>query len=176
MSSDYNYDDQVCTKQVWDDIDLRTSGAILPILHTYHYRSGHPASHLLPPQTKQRYDREEYNSNLNSQRFIELENNAPRIKSEYKPEDEKLITGQKNKQWRRERRIKRFLATVLGYGVMGYMVYLIIVTQRIIPKIWDPYSILDISRVRPNAHFGTWVADSGTSPQVKRPSRSNTRN
>lgn len=29
---------------------------------------------------------------------------------------------------------------------MAYMIYLIIVTQRIIPKLWDPYVILDISR------------------------------
>lgn len=36
---------------------------------------------------------------------------------------------------------------ILGYAMMGYMIYLIIVTQRIIPKIWDPYTILDISRV-----------------------------
>ena len=36
---------------------------------------------------------------------------------------------------------------VLGYAVMGYMIYLIIVTQRITPKIWDPYTILGISRV-----------------------------
>ena len=30
---------------------------------------------------------------------------------------------------------------------MGWMVYLILVTQRLTPKIWDPYTILDISRV-----------------------------
>ena len=77
----------------------------------------------------------------------ELENTAPRIKSDFKPEDESLITGQKNKQWRKERRIKKFFTMVLGYAVMGYMVYLIIVTQRIMPKIWDPYTILGISRV-----------------------------
>ena len=35
---------------------------------------------------------------------------------------------------------------VTGCGLMAYMIYLIIVTQRIIPKIWDPYTILDISR------------------------------
>ena len=35
---------------------------------------------------------------------------------------------------------------VVGYGVMTYMIYLIITTQRIIPKIWDPYTILEVSR------------------------------
>jgi len=30
---------------------------------------------------------------------------------------------------------------------MGWMVYLIAVTARSIPEIWDPYDILGISRV-----------------------------
>ncbi|MCJ1247123.1 secretory subunit [Trapelia coarctata] len=75
----------------------------------------------------------------------ELENTAPRIKSDFKPNDEDLIQGQKRKQWRRERRIKRFITVVMGYLVMGWMVYLIMVTARTTPKIWDPYSILGIS-------------------------------
>jgi translocation protein SEC63 len=37
---------------------------------------------------------------------------------------------------------------LVGYLVMGWMVYLITVTARTIPKIWDPYDILGISRVR----------------------------
>lgn len=77
----------------------------------------------------------------------DIENTAPRIKSSFKPADEDLIQGQKNKQWRRERRIKRFLASGVGYAVMGWMIYLIVVTQRVMPKIWDPYTILGISRV-----------------------------
>ncbi|MCJ1379486.1 secretory subunit [Xylographa soralifera] len=76
----------------------------------------------------------------------ELENTAPRIKSDFKPEDEDLIQGQKRKQWRRERRIKRIITVALGYAVMAWMIYLIMVTARTIPKIWDPYNILGISR------------------------------
>ncbi|MCJ1289057.1 secretory subunit [Xylographa carneopallida] len=77
----------------------------------------------------------------------ELENTAPRIKSDFKPEDEDLIQGQKRKQWRKERRIKRIITVALGYAVMAWMVYLIAVTARTIPKIWDPYNILGISRL-----------------------------
>jgi hypothetical protein len=36
---------------------------------------------------------------------------------------------------------------ILGYAVIAYMVYLIIVTARLTPKIWDPYEILGVSRV-----------------------------
>ncbi|KAL9120629.1 MAG: hypothetical protein Q9187_002813 [Circinaria calcarea] len=76
----------------------------------------------------------------------ELENTAPRIKSEFRPKDEDLIQGQKRKQWRRERRLKRMITVATGYLVMGWMIYLIMVTARTIPKIWDPYNILGISR------------------------------
>ena len=35
----------------------------------------------------------------------------------------------------------------MGYLTMAWMFYLIMVTKTTAPKIWDPYSILDISRV-----------------------------
>ncbi|OJJ45593.1 hypothetical protein ASPZODRAFT_143485 [Penicilliopsis zonata CBS 506.65] len=76
----------------------------------------------------------------------ELENTAPRIKSDFKPDDEDLIDAQKRKRLRRERRIKRIATVVIGYAVMAWMIYLIIVTARTAPKIWDPYEILGISR------------------------------
>lgn len=79
---------------------------------------------------------------------VELENTAPRIKSDFKPLDEDLIQGQKRKQWRRERRLKRITTVIVGYLLMGWMMYLIIVTARTVPQIWDPYNILEISRVR----------------------------
>ena len=79
--------------------------------------------------------------------LLELENTAPRIKSDFRPKDEDLIQGQKRKQWRRERRLKRMITVAAGYMVMGWMIYLIMVTARTIPKIWDPYNILGISRV-----------------------------
>ncbi|KAL3463269.1 Sec63 Brl domain-containing protein [Aspergillus heterothallicus] len=76
----------------------------------------------------------------------ELENTAPRIRSDFKPEHEDLIEAQKRKRLRKERRIKRIVTVILGYAVIAYMVYLIIVTARSTPKIWDPYEILGVSR------------------------------
>ncbi|KAL8789957.1 MAG: hypothetical protein Q9213_000843 [Squamulea squamosa] len=76
----------------------------------------------------------------------ELESTAPKIKSDFKPPDANLIQGQKRKQWRRERRLKRFITVVAGYATIALMLYLIAVTKTTIPKIWDPYEILEISR------------------------------
>ncbi|PTU22969.1 hypothetical protein P175DRAFT_0474689 [Aspergillus ochraceoroseus IBT 24754] len=75
-----------------------------------------------------------------------LENTAPRIQSEFKPQHEDLIEAQKRKRLRKERRIKRIVTVILGYAIMAWMVYLIIVTSRAAPKIWDPYQILGVSR------------------------------
>ncbi|KAL4970441.1 J domain-containing protein [Aspergillus stella-maris] len=76
----------------------------------------------------------------------ELENTAPRIRSDFKPEHEDLIEAQKRKRLRKERRIKRIITVIVGYTVMAYMAYLIVVTARASPKIWDPYDILGVSR------------------------------
>ncbi|KAI4227026.1 MAG: hypothetical protein L6R36_002707 [Xanthoria steineri] len=76
----------------------------------------------------------------------ELESTAPKIKSDFKPPDENLIQGQKRKQWRRERRLKRFITVVAGYAIIALMSYLIAVTKTTAPKIWDPYDILQIPR------------------------------
>lgn len=77
----------------------------------------------------------------------EIENTAPRIKSDFKPKDDDLIQAQRRAQKRKEFKTKRTIAVVLGYLIMAWMVYKIIVTQRIMPKLWDPYEILGISRV-----------------------------
>ncbi|KAI9791366.1 MAG: secretory subunit [Peltula sp. TS41687] len=76
----------------------------------------------------------------------QLENTAPRIQSDFKPHHADLIEGQKKKQKRRERKLKRMITVVTGWLVIGWMIYLIMVTARTIPKIWDPYDILGISR------------------------------
>ncbi|KAF6218076.1 hypothetical protein HO133_006488 [Letharia lupina] len=76
----------------------------------------------------------------------DIEDTAPRIKSNFKPADDALIQGQKRKQWRRERRLKRITTVAMGYLTMAWMMYLIMITKTTAPKIWDPYSILDISR------------------------------
>ena len=81
-------------------------------------------------------------------KHLDIEDTAPRIKSNFKPADDALIQGQKRKQWRRERRLKRIITVAMGYLTMAWMFYLIMVTKTTAAKIWDPYNILDISRVR----------------------------
>lgn len=76
----------------------------------------------------------------------ELENTAPRIKSEYAPENSDLIDAQRRKLWRKERRLGRIILAVAGWTVMAWMVYLMVVTARTVPKIWDPYEVLGVSR------------------------------
>lgn len=124
-------------------------GTILPLLHSYRHGLGHAAPVIHTPQSKQRSTplpriREGKGTNPPP----ELESTAPRIRSDFRPRDEDLIQGQKRKQWRRERRLKRIITAALGWLVMGWMIYLMMVTARSTPKIWDPYNILDISRVR----------------------------
>jgi len=77
----------------------------------------------------------------------DLEQTGARIQSDFKPKDDDLIQAQRKKQTRKQRKIKRTIAMVLGYAFMAYMIYLIVITQRTVPKIWDPYDILGISRV-----------------------------
>jgi len=81
----------------------------------------------------------------------ELEETGSKIKSDFRTGHDDLIQSLKAKQRRKERRLKRFIATLVGYAVMGYMIYLIIVTARITPKIYDPYEILGVGRVWTNS-------------------------
>ncbi|KAI9726356.1 MAG: secretory subunit [Chrysothrix sp. TS-e1954] len=74
-----------------------------------------------------------------------VENTAPRIQSGFQPQDELLINRQRRKQKRRERKVRRMLTAAGGWLVMGFMVYLIMVTARTTTKVWDPYSILGLS-------------------------------
>ena len=83
----------------------------------------------------------------------ELENTAPRMRSDYQPAEATLIKEQKAKQRRKERKLKRMIFSGLGWLLMGYMVYLMIVTVRTIPKIWDPYDVLGVTRVRITTSF-----------------------
>lgn len=45
------------------------------------------------------------------------------------------------------RRVKRTIFILLGWAVMGLMVYLILVTKTITPEVWNPYDILQIADV-----------------------------
>jgi translocation protein SEC63 len=77
----------------------------------------------------------------------ELENTAPRIQSDYKPEEVDLIDAQKKSRKRRERKLKRMIFSGFGWLLMISMLYLIAVTARHIPTVWDPYEVLGVSRV-----------------------------
>lgn len=72
---------------------------------------------------------------------------APRIKTDYKPEHADLIDSQRRAQRRKQRKIKRMIAMVVGWVIVAAMVYQFQVTARTIPKIWNPYDILDIKEV-----------------------------
>lgn len=69
---------------------------------------------------------------------------APKIDSPYQPNNADIIDTQRAKQKRKEMRLKRMLTAATGWIVMAYMVYLMVVTARHAPKIWNPYDILDI--------------------------------
>ncbi|KAI4947932.1 hypothetical protein J4E86_008449 [Alternaria arbusti] len=75
----------------------------------------------------------------------ELENTGSRIESDFTPEHADLIQGQRKKQKRLERRIKRGLLMVGGWAMNAAMIYLISTTTRSTPDIWDPYEVLGVS-------------------------------
>jgi translocation protein SEC63 len=77
----------------------------------------------------------------------ELESTAPRIRTEFKPEERSIIDEQKKTQRRKERKLKRMLFSAGGWILMAYMVYLILVTARTVTKLWDPYEVLGVSKV-----------------------------
>lgn len=81
---------------------------------------------------------------------------APRIKTDFRPEHADLIDNQRKAQKRRERKLKRGIAVIAGWLIMAGMAYLIYVTARTIPKIWNPYDILGISEVR-FVYMGVWM-------------------
>ena len=86
-----------------------------------------------------------------SDTYAELENTGTTIESNFAPEHADLIQGQRKKQKRAERRTKRGLLMLGGWSLNALMIYLIWVTARTVTKIWDPYDVLGVSRVRVSA-------------------------
>ncbi|TKA24521.1 hypothetical protein B0A50_06678 [Salinomyces thailandicus] len=70
---------------------------------------------------------------------------AAHIPSPAPPDHADLIAVARAKQKRKEVRLKRMLTAATGWLVMAYMVYLMVVTARSQPKVWNPYDILDVS-------------------------------
>ena len=69
---------------------------------------------------------------------------AKHLSTPYTPEHGDIIDTARAKQKRKEIRLKRILTAATGWAVMGYMVYLMIMTARETPTIWNPYDILDV--------------------------------
>ncbi|KAJ5089312.1 hypothetical protein N7532_007996 [Penicillium argentinense] len=137
MSSDYTYDEQ---GQFFPFFILTLSGLVtLPL--TYN---------LLRPSKGEFWESiiSAFNRRALTKiyRLQDLENTAPRIKSNFKPQHADLVEAQKRKRLRKERRIKRIITVILGYLVMAWMIYLILVTARTTAKVYDPYDVLGISR------------------------------
>ncbi|KAK0264459.1 hypothetical protein B0A54_13845 [Friedmanniomyces endolithicus] len=69
---------------------------------------------------------------------------AQHIPSTYQPDNALIIDLQRAKQKRKEMRLKRMLTAGAGWLLMAYMAYLMAVTARNAPTIWNPYDILDV--------------------------------
>jgi translocation protein SEC63 len=70
---------------------------------------------------------------------------APRIQTAYAPQHAEVVAGLRNAQKRSQRRVKRTLTVIVGWAVMALMVYIIMITQRTVHNVWNPYDILGIA-------------------------------
>ncbi|KAG5951518.1 hypothetical protein E4U53_002915, partial [Claviceps sorghi] len=70
---------------------------------------------------------------------------APRIKTDYKIPHDDVVASLRAKQKRKQRKIKRALVAIAGWALMAFMGYLIMTTEPVVNKIWNPYTILGIS-------------------------------
>ncbi|KAJ5682752.1 hypothetical protein N7462_005917 [Penicillium macrosclerotiorum] len=140
MSSDYTYDEQ---GQFFPFFILTLSGLVtLPLTYNLLRPS---KGETLQITSVLDIGRVLY-QNTDLRTLKELENTAPRIISDFKPQHADLVEAQKRKRLRKERRIKRIVTVIIGYIVMAWMVYLIMVTARSVAKVYDPYEILGVSR------------------------------
>jgi translocation protein SEC63 len=77
-----------------------------------------------------------------------LEQTGQQIESDFKPKDADIIAAQRRKQKRKERKVKRIIAVVFGWAAMLYLGWLVYNAEQTRPRMWDPYEILGVSRVR----------------------------
>ena len=135
-------------------------GSILALLRPFHHHDRYGISHLQYTQTQHRCARplrEGHACPFTYSNYwhllSDLEKTAPRIRSDFKPKDDEIIQNQKRRQKRRERKVKRMVAAGIGYLVITWMVYLIMITATTTKRPWDPYEILGVSRVRNRSIF-----------------------
>ncbi|KAF2719724.1 hypothetical protein K431DRAFT_250825 [Polychaeton citri CBS 116435] len=115
MSNEYNYDDQA---QFYPFFVLTVSSLItLPLTYNLLQK---PSDALLSGKKQEK------------------------IASGFTPQNASLIETQRAKQKRKELRLKRMVTAGVGWVVIVYMIYLMIVMQQAAPTIWNPYEILDI--------------------------------
>ncbi|KHN99623.1 Preprotein translocase subunit [Metarhizium album ARSEF 1941] len=79
---------------------------------------------------------------------------APRIQTAYTIQHGDVVASLRAAQKRKQRKIKRAVVAVAGWGLMALMAYLIMTTSPVENRIWNPYDILGIS-------------DSATEKQIK---------
>lgn len=84
---------------------------------------------------------------------------GPRIKTDYKAKDAAVVEDLRKAEKKQHRRVTRALVVLAGWTILGAMAYLIVVTQRITPKLWNPYDILGISDVR--GRLSQWLFRDG---------------
>jgi translocation protein SEC63 len=72
---------------------------------------------------------------------------APRIETSYKPDHQDVVATLRSTQKKQQRRVKRTLVVLGGWALMAGMLYLISVTTRTVPRLWNPYDILGIAEV-----------------------------
>jgi translocation protein SEC63 len=69
---------------------------------------------------------------------------APTVKSDFKAENHGVVQAQRAAQKRKQRRLKRGIAVVIGWALMGVMLYLVLTAQHHITRVWNPYDILGV--------------------------------
>ncbi|OAA56473.1 translocation complex component [Cordyceps fumosorosea ARSEF 2679] len=75
----------------------------------------------------------------------DADDKAGAIQTDYKHNHADVVDALRAAQKRKQRRVKRALVAIAGWALMAAMAYLIMTTQPVINKIWNPYDILGIS-------------------------------
>ncbi|RPA83086.1 DnaJ-domain-containing protein [Ascobolus immersus RN42] len=68
------------------------------------------------------------------------------VNTGFRPPRHDLIQAARRKIAKQEKNIKRFFLISAGWALFSYMIYLIVTTENVAGKVWDPYEILNIGR------------------------------
>lgn len=80
---------------------------------------------------------------------------GPRVQTDYKTNDAAVVEKLRKAEKKQHRMVTRALVAMAGWTILAAMLYLIIVTKRITPKLWNPYDILGISDVSESPPFSS---------------------